>query len=197
MNKKSLYRTAYLRRRKLLSSNELNRRNLLIQSYLIELGNIWTKSRVHIFLPIKNNNEVDTWPIIDFVETNNGVPIVSHSNLANNSMIHYIYDPEMPIEENKWGIPEPLAGRQIEANLIDIVFIPLLAFDNHGNRVGYGKGYYDRFLSECRSDCKKIGLSFSPPMNKIYGMEPSDVKMDYCISPQGLHNFENHNSVDG
>ena len=67
--------------------------------------------------------------------------------------------------------------------------IPLLVFDVSGHRVGYGKGYYDLFLSKCRNDCVKVGLSMVPPVELISEVEPTDVKMDYCISPKGLHTF--------
>ena len=77
----------------------------------------------------------------------------------NFSMLHFLQDDEMYFEKNQYGIPEPIGGVTVDEKDIDIVFIPLLAFDELGNRVGYGKGYYDRFLSKCRKDVLKIGLS--------------------------------------
>ena len=64
------------------------------------------------------------------------------------------------LKENKYGIPEPINGIQINSDIIDVVFVPLLAYDSKGNRVGYGKGFYDRFLENLGSKTIKIGLSF-------------------------------------
>ena len=70
-----------------------------------------------------------------------------------------------------------------------MVFIPLLCFDNFGNRVGYGGGYYDKLLSKCKKNTVKIGLSFFQPVKKINDINSNDVKMDYCICPNKVYEF--------
>ena len=70
-----------------------------------------------------------------------------------------------------------------------MVFVPLLAFDKKGHRVGYGKGFYDKFLSECKPDAIKIGLSFFEPEELITDVFESDVKLDYCVTPNSIHAF--------
>lgn len=72
---------------------------------------------------------------------------------------------------------------------IDVVFVPLLAYDNKGNRVGYGKGFYDHFLSECREDVVKIGLSFFEPEEAIEDVSATDIRLDYCVTPMTVYNF--------
>ena len=69
---------------------------------------------------------------------------------------------------------------------LDLIFVPLLAYDKKGHRVGYGKGYYDRFLKECKDDCIKIGFSFFEPEDSIEGVNRHDVKLDYCITPERI-----------
>ena len=72
---------------------------------------------------------------------------------------------------------------------IDVVFIPLLCFDKHGNRVGYGGGYYDKFLTKTKSSCLKIGLSFFEPVDFIQGINMNDIPLDMCVTPEKLYNF--------
>jgi 5-formyltetrahydrofolate cyclo-ligase len=69
------------------------------------------------------------------------------------------------------------------------VFIPLLAFDKSGHRVGYGAGYYDRFLSKCKPDCLKVGLSFFEPVDEISDADEFDVKLNHCVTPSKIWTF--------
>ncbi|MEY3642146.1 MAG: hypothetical protein RLZZ149_74, partial [Pseudomonadota bacterium] len=101
----------------------------------------------------------------------------------------YISDDTTEFYLNQYGIPEPMGGIEIKAGQIDAAIIPLLAFDNIGNRVGYGKGYYDRFLANCRADVLKIGLSFFPPVSSIDDIENFDKKLDFCITPERVYAF--------
>jgi 5-formyltetrahydrofolate cyclo-ligase len=90
---------------------------------------------------------------------------------------------------NSYGIPEPTQGNEISPELIDMVIVPLLYFDKSGYRVGYGKGYYDRFLKKCRKDCLKIGFSYFPPAESIEDINEFDVPLDYGICPDAIHEF--------
>lgn len=90
---------------------------------------------------------------------------------------------------NKYNIPEPVDGKQIEPADIDIIFVPLLAFDADGYRVGYGKGYYDRFLPVCKSAVITIGFSYFDALDKIDDRTQYDVPLNYCITPHRLYEF--------
>ena len=70
-----------------------------------------------------------------------------------------------------------------------MVFVPLLAFDEKGNRVGYGKGFYDKFLAECKPEILKIGVSFFEPENIIPDVLNTDIQLDLCITPTKVYNF--------
>ncbi|MGI8636232.1 MAG: 5-formyltetrahydrofolate cyclo-ligase [Segetibacter sp.] len=91
--------------------------------------------------------------------------------------------------ENKYGIPEPEEGEKIANEEIDIVFVPLLAFDKMGYRVGYGKGYYDRFLKTCRADVLSIGFSYFDAVDEIEDRNQFDVPLNYCITPHKIYEF--------
>ena len=90
---------------------------------------------------------------------------------------------------NKFGVSEPVDGLPMFPEEIDLVIVPLLAFDANGYRVGYGKGYYDKFLKECREDVYKVGFSYFEPVDMINDIHAFDVKLDYCITPFETYTF--------
>lgn len=90
---------------------------------------------------------------------------------------------------NKYNIAEPVSDEFIDPQLLDAVFIPLLAFDERGYRVGYGKGYYDRFLARCAQDVVKIGFSYFPPLNIIDDVNEFDIPLNFCITPERVYEF--------
>ncbi|QEC67332.1 5-formyltetrahydrofolate cyclo-ligase [Panacibacter ginsenosidivorans] len=90
---------------------------------------------------------------------------------------------------NQYGITEPKEGIIIEPAEIDLVFVPLLVCDNNGYRVGYGKGFYDRYLTRCRRDIIKIGFSYFDPVEKIDDKNDFDIPLDYCITPESVYEF--------
>jgi len=92
-------------------------------------------------------------------------------------------------ETNSWGISEPANGEEMDPLKIDFVFVPMLAFDTRGYRVGYGKGYYDRFLSFCRPNCLKVGLSWFGPVERISDTDAFDIPLNYCVTPHALYAF--------
>jgi 5-formyltetrahydrofolate cyclo-ligase len=145
---------------------------------------------VHIFLPLLSKKEPDTWLIIDrltkgFSNIRISIPKVEHEN----RLINYYFENKDQLKENTWGILEPQFGEVTPSEEIDLVVVPLLAFDLNGHRVGYGKGFYDRFLKECRADCKKIGLSFLDSVDPISDAGIHDVKLDLVITPSGAVRF--------
>jgi 5-formyltetrahydrofolate cyclo-ligase len=92
------------------------------------------------------------------------------------------------IEVNRFGIPEPVEGIEVSPTSIDVIFVPLLAFDKAGNRLGYGKGFYDIFLKQCPASVLKVGLSLFPAEDAIPA-ETHDQPLDYCITPSKIYSF--------
>ncbi|MEZ0538478.1 5-formyltetrahydrofolate cyclo-ligase [Fibrella arboris] len=151
-----------------------------IQAYLVRAHVV-----VHTYLPIARQNEVDTWPLIhqlwrDFPKVRTWSSITEPTS---HTLQHFQLTPETALTETKWGIPVPAGLFERVYGQPDLVIVPLLAFDQQGNRVGYGGGYYDRFLSEVGVDCLKIGLSFFEPVTQIGDVEKTDIELDECITP--------------
>ncbi|MRG44306.1 5-formyltetrahydrofolate cyclo-ligase [Chitinophaga sp. SYP-B3965] len=185
-------RKAYLAKRLALSDEEaaaLNTR-LLEQCKLFPLPP--QRRYVHLFLPITAKKEVDTYPLAVWLrEQYPDISLVlSRSYLATASMQHYLWDDNTTLIHNSYGIPEPEGGQLVTPKEIDVVFVPLLAFDEAGHRVGYGKGMYDTFLRQCREDVLKIGLSlFEPVPGQIEDVFEGDVPMDHIITPERIYTF--------
>lgn len=166
-----------------------------IESLSIEIANralqipIWEKNFYHIFLSIAEQKEVDTEFLLHILQGKDKHVIISRSNFKTGDMLHFLLTDQTIIKKNRWNIPEPQEGIEIDAAKLDVVFIPLLAFDKSGHRVGYGKGFYDRFLAKCRPDILKVGLSFFGPVEQIGEIFPSDIPLNYCITPDKVYEF--------
>lgn len=151
---------------------------------------------IHIFLPIQRFNEIDTFQIIDWLQIefpNVKIVIPKLLNIELNKelkMDHILYKGKENLIVNSWGIPEPSNNDRMDLSKIDLVFVPMVICDKKGNRVGYGKGFYDYFLKEVKEDCKKVGLSFFDPINLITDRHDYDVKLDLLISPNEIIYFE-------
>mgnify|MGYP000318084621 CR=1 FL=1 len=115
--------------------------------------------------------------------------VVSKSDFKNLTLVHFLMTDNTKIKKNSYNIPEPVEGIEVPDAKIDVVFVPLLAYDKFGNRVGYGKGFYDTFLSKCPEDAIKIGLSFFEPEETIDDVSPTDIRLDYCVTPTTNYSF--------
>ena len=129
-------------------------------------------------------NEINTQPIIDFFRSIDKQIAVSVCDFSNNTLKHYLLTENTKLSVNKFGVPEPVNATKITPQELDIVFVPMLISDKKNYRVGYGKGFYDRFLAECRADCKTIGLNFFKPIEKITDTHQFDVPLDIVIYPK-------------
>ncbi|AUC86285.1 5-formyltetrahydrofolate cyclo-ligase [Polaribacter sp. ALD11] len=181
MNKVAL-RKLYKQKRKDLSVFQLEEFQEKIYEKIFELDFSSVKT-IHIFLSIKRFSEINTGPIIDFLLLNKKVIVVSVSDFSTNKLKHFLFDNNTVIKVNSYGIPEPVNGIEIDVNKIDMVFVPLLISDEKKYRVGYGKGFYDRFLAECRTDVITIGLNFFQPIKEIVGLNKYDVALSEVIYP--------------
>ena len=161
---------------------------LLIRFQTIELP---FADYVLSFYPIEENNEVDTFLITDYLHFRNPNLTICYSktDLENVTMQAIACHADSIFEANAYNIPEPLDTEAVDPALLDMVIVPLLACDLKGNRVGYGKGFYDRYLKQCRKDCLKIGFSYFEPVDSIDDRDEFDVPLDLCITPQRIYVF--------
>ena len=185
---KAELRAAYKLLREELSEDQIEDLSLEISNQLLTLP-IWNYSFYHIFLSIIELKEVNTDYILNILSGKDKHIVISKSNFSTLNMSHYLLTDSTTIKKNKWNIPEPVGGISIDSKEIEVVFIPLLAFDKTGNRVGYGKGFYDAFLKNCKPETIKIGLSFFKTENQISDVFESDIKLNYCVTPEKIYSF--------
>ncbi len=189
---KAELRKIYFQKRLFFTGVECDKLSIQISENFFNQVDLSGIRVLHVFIPITKNKEPNTNFIIEriqnkFPNINLVVPRVNH---ATEEMENCFFEGLHQLAKNKWGILEPKESSVIETGEIDMVLIPLLAFDEQGHRVGYGKGFYDKLLSKCKLDCKRIGLSLLEPIEKIDDITAHDKKLDACITPSKTWNFE-------
>jgi 5-formyltetrahydrofolate cyclo-ligase len=185
---KSQLRLTYKEKRQSLSPEQVEEKSIAIANQVLKLP-IWNQTYFHLFLSISQQNEVDTDILMHVLQGKDKQIVVSQSDFNSFSIKNILLTDSTRFMNNKFGIPEPEEGLEVPTDKIDVVFVPLLAFDKTGHRVGYGKGFYDRFLNDCRQDTIKIGLSFFKALNESMEVEEYDVPLDFVVTPEKIYKF--------
>src|ERR1044072_4971258 len=190
MNKSDLRKT-YLAKQKDLTPLERAEHSYHILQLFFSSLELPEIHFLHRFLPIERYNEINThlilekiWRDVPEIET-----VVPRVNLDTNEIENLRFTHETELVLSNWQINEPSHDEIVETAKVDLVIVPLLCFDESGHRVGYGKGFYDRFLAKCRPGAKKAGLSYFPPVKEIPDVYHLDVKLDICIPPEKVWRF--------
>lgn len=191
MTKEEL-RKIYLEKRSSLSMRDYTQHNNQLCDIFFSSIDLSSVNVLHTFLPIEKSKEPDTHLIINRIRsTYPKIAIaVPRVNEKTEELENFLLEGPEQLIVNKWGIPEPTGGTLVPSEHIDMVLVPLLIFDKQGDRVGYGKGYYDKFLPECRTDCKRIGISLSEPVDKIDDINELDIRLQYCLTPSRVYHFQ-------
>lgn len=187
MFKKDL-RQKYKDLRRSVTPKAIEDKSLAIANRLLQLD-IWDGLYYHLFLSIEEQKEIDTEFILQILAGKDKEIVVSKSDFATLEMTHYLLTDNTKFTKNQYNIPEPIDGLEVPVTKIDVVFVPLLTFDLKGNRVGYGKGFYDKFLSNCKLGTIKIGLSFFEAEEKIEDVSENDIRLNYCVTPEKIYTF--------
>jgi 5-formyltetrahydrofolate cyclo-ligase len=192
---KTTLRRAALARRQALGPAEVAQRSEALSQQLFAqfAGAEWRW--LHVFLPLAKRSEPNTWAIIQRIWAEQlpvqlATPVVQLDGV---SLRHYELLPDTQLRPNRWGIDEPVPDPAAEVlpEQLDAVLVPLLYCDQRGHRVGYGGGFYDRFLAQCRPGTAFIGLNVldEPPGPLIADVLPTDVPLTAYITPDKVWNF--------
>lgn len=160
---------------------------LLIQFQQINFENIQT---VLSYWPMANKSEPNTHLFNGYLrhmipQLQLCYPVVQ----GQEKMQAILVDEDSVYQTNQWGITEPKTGETIELSNIDLVLVPLLVFDESGYRVGFGKGYYDRFLAEKDDHTALIGFSYFDPIPLISDTHEFDIPLHLGITPKRIYEF--------
>ncbi len=181
-------RIKYKELRNSLSENQIEELSLAIANGVLSLP-IWEKIYFHVFLPIIEQKEVNTEYLLHLLSGKDKEICISKSDFETRKMTHFLLTDNTKIKKNEYNISEPVDGIEVPSNKMEVVFVPLLAYDKNGNRVGYGKGFYDKFLAECNPNTIKIGLSFFNPEELISDINATDIQLNYCVTPKRTIKF--------
>lgn len=186
--KKVKLRPHYKALRSQLTTDQIDDFSMAIANQLIGLP-IWNHSFYHLFLTIETQQEINTDFILNILSGKDKNIVISKSDFKTNTLDNFLLTDNTRLKLNAYNIPEPVDGIEIADSKIEVVFIPLLAFDLKGNRVGYGKGFYDNFLAKCKPETLKIGLSFFEAETTIEDAFEDDIPLDMCVTPKQVYTF--------
>jgi 5-formyltetrahydrofolate cyclo-ligase len=186
---KSALRSLFKEKRQALSAKELLKLNdlLLIQFQRLDFSTI---QNCMTYWPLEKLNEPNTHLFTRFLEH-----MVPNLRLfyprinVNNELDAVEVNDDTVFNTNKWGITEPKEGAVIIPDDLDLILVPLLTFDQNGYRVGYGKGYYDRFLANCSKKTILLGFSFFEPIQFIEDTHEFDIPLSIGITPEHIYEF--------
>ncbi len=191
MKTKKEWRAHFKNQRLALTLEERERKSLQLADHYLLLFKTELPAVVHLFLPITSKAEIDTWIILK--KLNEAHPLVKTvtSVIAEDQQSLETIEVRIdtPILINSWGIPEPIERIHFPAKAIEEVLTPLLAADHRGYRLGYGKGFYDRFFETCSASVLRTGLNFFSEVKEDLPYDEWDVKLHRLISPEGVSNF--------
>jgi 5-formyltetrahydrofolate cyclo-ligase len=161
---------------------------LLIQFQTIDIPFL---NFVLSFYPIEDYREINSFILTDYLKFRNPNLHICYprTQTETTSMEAVVCHADSIFETNAYNIPEPTDTEVADPSELDMVLVPMLAFDLNGFRVGYGKGYYDRYLKDCREDCLKIGFSYFEPVESVEDANEFDVPLDLCITPHRIYVF--------
>lgn len=187
--KKDIARKIYIKKRQKLSSSKFDEQSSLLVQNVIELINKYRPKYVHCFLPIHSKSEINTSSIIQHCWNAGINVVVPVSNFEDGTLKTAEFKPDTKTKLTKNNIPEPLKPIWCVNDKIDLVVTPLLAYDRRGYRVGYGKGFYDRFFTLLNIDTKRVGISLFEPCEDIENLSLYDISMTHCVTPNKTYFF--------
>lgn len=184
---KAEIRKKYLAKRKALSQEEIETLSKMIFQTFVKYFKPSANQKIHCFFPLKSKNEVDVTVLINYFHSLNAQVFVP--KVVGNEMISVEVKSGTILKNNAWGIPEPESNEDAEIKDYDFVIVPLLYADAKGNRVGYGKGFYDNFFSTINPDVIKVGVNFFEPNETVDDVWGNDIPLDYLVTPTDVLSF--------
>lgn len=135
---------------------------------------------IHCYVSMNERREVNTHGLLEDLVNSEKRLVVSITNFDDGTLSHRYLESMDDLKKNKWGVLEPVKGEVASPDELDLVIVPMVGGDRKKNRIGYGKGFYDRFLQYV--SCPVIGLLFDRCLVDSVPVESFDVSLDKCIT---------------
>ncbi|RMZ61094.1 5-formyltetrahydrofolate cyclo-ligase [Chryseobacterium nematophagum] len=184
---KAELRKKYMQKRKALSPDEALLLSEKIFNNFVDYFSPVEDQKIHIFIPIKKFNEINTFMFITYFLSQNIRVFVP--KVIDNKLINIEIFEDTVFESNPWGILEPISNRDSEETHFHYIITPLLYCDFKGNRVGYGKGFYDTFFQGISPESKKVGINYFSPNEMIEDVWENDISLHYLVTPNEVLSF--------
>jgi 5-formyltetrahydrofolate cyclo-ligase len=188
MKTKKEWRAHYMEQRRALSEEERVQKSQSIAEHYFKLFQTERPEVVHLFLSIAVKAEVDTRFILqkinqEYPQVKTVTSVIAEDQV---SLLTIEVRMDTPLALNSWGIPEPTTRILFPEKEIQEVLTPLLAMDAAGYRLGYGKGFYDRFFAACSPSVKRTGINFFPMVTHDLPKDEWDVPLHRLVSSEGI-----------
>ncbi|MEX0928415.1 MAG: 5-formyltetrahydrofolate cyclo-ligase [Balneolales bacterium] len=180
---KDRLRKTLLQRRSRYTETEIGMISRRITHKVVELQACRQARTVHCYFSFRK--EVSTRLLMDLLQQAGKLLVVPRMIAGTNLLEHVLFSSDSRIIPNVLGIPEPAGSTVVQTGSIDLVIVPMVGGDPACNRLGYGKGYYDQFLSGL--SCPKIGLLPDDCLVDSLPVEPHDVKLDMIITESSVY----------
>ncbi len=183
-DKKTEVRKRFLQVRGQIPADLAREKSRRITDKMQQLEDYRKAETIHCYASMASRNEADTFELIELALSQGKrvvVPVMKGDGELIHSKLHDLSD----LKENSWGVPEPANPEPVQLSEIDLVIVPMVAGDAGKNRIGYGAGYYDRFLS--KTDAMTVGILFEEQLSKQpLPSEPFDVPLKMIITDERI-----------
>lgn len=187
---KQVLREMFLEKRKTLTQEEHALRSALVCEQAFKFIRVRQLKNIHLYLPLTKQKEVNTIPLFErLITLSKNQVVLPRVNPKTKNLEHIAYTPTTKLVTGSFGVTEPGDGEFFDIKSLDIVFVPLISFDRKGFRIGYGGGFYDKFLTQANDKLIKVGLAITPPLDYIPYSEFYDIPLDFCITHHKLYQF--------
>lgn len=167
-----------------ISEKNWKKRSGQIIEHLLQSDFFKEAVTIHTYISMNERREVCTDSLLKTLIESDKKAVVPKTNFSDTTLTHSQLGSISELESNKWGVREPSKIRPVDIGDIDLIIVPMAAADRKGKRLGYGKGFYDRFLAQ--SEATKVGLVFSEFLFDEIPAENFDEKLDIIITEEGV-----------
>jgi 5-formyltetrahydrofolate cyclo-ligase len=187
MNKKEQkqsIRQQLLARRRNMSEEAFHIKSEAITKRLKKLAEFKRAGVIHCYVSMNERREVDTHPLIKDMLSSSRKVVVPVMQMKTGALKHIRLGSFDELQPNKWHVLEPVVGEEISIEQLELIIVPMAGGDHQKNRIGYGAGFYDRFLQNAR--CVSIGLLFECCLIEKLPVEPFDMPLSKLITEKQM-----------